>query len=231
MTSIIPYVGYACQIACRSITSPLRYCMRISGIIFSFVLLFAARQATAQDHDAADHASPYIGFEGRSIASLSPEDIDELLAGGGWGLALPAELNGLPGPRHVLDMVDELGLSDEQRMRTQAIFDSMKSEAVELGRRFVEREREVDAYFERIAAGKIVGDPDRLKALVDSSGAARSTLRTVHLGAHLQMMDVLTPEQVEAYVRLRGYSADDPCANVPEGHDPAMWRTHNNCDG
>jgi hypothetical protein len=36
------------------------------------------------------------------------------------GLALPAELNGYPGPIHVLELSDKLGLSAEQKSRIEA---------------------------------------------------------------------------------------------------------------
>jgi hypothetical protein len=49
-------------------------------------------------------ASPYAGQETRRIKSLSEQDIDELRQGRGWGLAKAAELNGLPGPAHLLEM-------------------------------------------------------------------------------------------------------------------------------
>ncbi len=205
--------------------------MRIFGIIISFILLSVARPSLAQDHDAAGHASDYAGLEDRGIASLSAEDVEELLAGGGWGFALPAELNGLPGPRHVLDMAEELGLSEQQRTRTQEIFDAMNVRAAELGALYVDRERALDTYFEMVSAGELRGEASRLAALVDSSGRAHTELRTVHLQAHLGMLDVLTPAQVDAYSRLRGYVAEDPCSNVPEGHDAELWRRHNNCDG
>jgi len=35
---------------------------------------------------------------------------------------------------------------------------------------------------------------------------------------------------MKLYNELRGYSSDDPCENVPEGHDPEMWKRHNNCE-
>lgn len=46
------------------------------------------------------------------------------------GLALPAELNGYPGPLHTLEHADELGLTFEQRARTKALFDAMRVEAI-----------------------------------------------------------------------------------------------------
>ena len=47
----------------------------------------------------------------RLIKALSEQQIADLKAGRGMGLALPAELNGYPGPIHVLELSDELGLS------------------------------------------------------------------------------------------------------------------------
>lgn len=45
----------------------------------------------------AETVSPYAGMEGREIKALSETDIEELRLGGGWGMALAAELNGAPG--------------------------------------------------------------------------------------------------------------------------------------
>lgn len=47
--------------------------------------------------------TPYAGMQNRAIKSLSDNDINELRRGGGWGLALSAELNGMPGPAHLLE--------------------------------------------------------------------------------------------------------------------------------
>ena len=53
--------------------------------------------AGAPDNGARADVAPstYAGMEARWIKSLSPEDLQELWRGGGWGLALPAELNGV----------------------------------------------------------------------------------------------------------------------------------------
>jgi hypothetical protein len=52
----------------------------------------------------AEHApvSNYVGQENWTLKSLSPDDIAELRRGGGWGLAKAAELNGVPGPAHII---------------------------------------------------------------------------------------------------------------------------------
>ena len=62
---------------------------------------------------AETHPSPYVGQDTRPIKSLSADDILELRRGGGWGLAKAAELNGMPGPAHLLELKDEIPLSPE----------------------------------------------------------------------------------------------------------------------
>ena len=49
------------------------------------------------------------------MASLSDEDVQGFLDGRGMGLAKSAELNGHPGPMHVLELAEELKLTAEQR--------------------------------------------------------------------------------------------------------------------
>ena len=47
---------------------------------------------------------PYAGQEARSIKALSDDDIAALRKGEGMGMAKAAELNGYPGPVHVLSL-------------------------------------------------------------------------------------------------------------------------------
>ena len=172
--------------------------------------------------DASNH-SPYAGEQAREIASLSADDLLELAAGGGWGLARAAELNGVPGPAHLLELADEIGLDAGQRTAVEAIRDQMRADAIAAGGRFVAAERALDAAFTGA-----VPDAATLERLVRDAGIARAELRLVHLAAHLRTTPLLTVEQGERYGVLRGY-ADDPCEAVPEGHDPEMWRRHNGC--
>ncbi len=51
-------------------------------------------------------------------------------AGRGMGLALAAELHRFPGPMHVLELADQLGLDRMQRERVQEIMTGMKSSAI-----------------------------------------------------------------------------------------------------
>ncbi len=65
----------------------------------------------------------------------------------GLGMALAAELNKYPGPRHVLELGPALGLSVDQESKIQAIFDEMQNEARSFGRLIVELERDLDQTF------------------------------------------------------------------------------------
>ena len=67
--------------------------------------------------------TPYAGMQTRPIKALSDQQIADLKAGRGMGLALAAELNGYPGPLHVLELADKLDLSAEQRSSVQRLFD------------------------------------------------------------------------------------------------------------
>lgn len=178
--------------------------------------------AAAQDHTAH---SAYAGLESREIKTLSDADLNDLRRGAGWGLALSAELNGVPGPAHLLELKDQIGLSREQVAAIEAIFYAMQREAQEAGHRFIAAEAAIEAAFR---AGDL-GSED-LRALIDASAAARAELRFIHLVRHLETPPLLSPEQIAQYNALRGYGETDPCSSVPEGHDPAMWRRHNGCD-
>ncbi|WP_210163128.1 hypothetical protein [Salinarimonas rosea] len=188
--------------------------------------LAAAILLTLSASAMAQHASPspYAGAERRAIKSLSQEDLDELRRGGGWGLALAAELNGVPGPAHLLELKDAIGLTAEQVAAIEAIHAQMRSEARAAGERLIAAEAAIEAAFR--AGGLDVGT---LRGLVADAEAARADLRFVHLSRHLSTPPLLTADQIAAYAAARGYGSD-PCAAVPEGHDAAMWRRHNGCD-
>lgn len=159
---------------------------------------------------AGEALSPYTGQERREIKALSKEEINGYLSGDGMGFAKVAELNHHPGPRHVLDLADQLQLSNEQRNKTQAIFESMKSQAVSLGKQLVEKEQLLDS---RFAEGTI--SDAELEKLVTEISVIQGKLRAVHLRAHLAQRAVLTQDQIRIYAAHRGYQqpeADDPHA-------------------
>lgn len=174
---------------------------------------------------AASLVSPYAGEESRKIKSLSDTDIDDLLNGRGWGLAKAAELNGVPGPKHLLEMSSEIDLSPEQISAINAVWADMNTKAKALGATYVALEKTLNDEF---AAGHM--SADRLQVLLDDISAVRAKLRFTHLAAHLETKPILTAQQLKQYNALRGYADSDPCAQVPEGHDPTMWKMHNGCD-
>ncbi len=176
----------------------------------------------AQNHSN----SPYAGLESREIKSLSEADIEDLRTGRGWGMALAAELNGVPGPAHLLEMKEELALSAEQVSAIEDIFANMQAEAQEAGESLIKAEADIEMAFRD--GGMTHG---ALRALIATSAATLAELRFIHLSRHLETPVLLTAEQIARYNELRGYEAANPCYAVPEGHDAAMWRRHNGCDG
>ncbi len=91
--------------------------------------------------------TPYAGMQARPIKALSEQQVADLVAGRGMGLALAAELNGHPGPSHVLELADKLELTADQRSSVKALFDSMKAEALPLGSKLIEQEADLDRQF------------------------------------------------------------------------------------
>ena len=155
---------------------------------------------------------PYAGQDKRAIKALSESEIADLVAGHGMGLAKAAELNGYPGPMHVLEHAAALGLSDAQRQAVEAARARMTAAAQSLGREIVAREGELDAAF---AAGRI--DAGMLKTQTDEVAALMGRLRAAHLAAHLETKPLLTAEQIARYNALRGYSSTD---SVTPRHPP-----------
>jgi LTXXQ motif family protein len=187
----LPSAPLPAALVCRE--SKGRQKMRL--LVAVIVLLFVAPAAFAQ--------SPYAGMQPRSIKALSEQQIADLKAGRGMGLALPAELNGYPGPAHVLELSDQLGLSVEQQARFKSLFDSMKAEAVPLGAKLLEQEAALD---EQFASRSVT--PESLKVATAAIGATQGELRDIHLKYHLQTAQILSAEQMQHYSMLRGYGSD-----------------------
>jgi LTXXQ motif family protein len=174
-------------------------CSYFSRAALAVLILIAAGVVARAQSQAAQ---PYAGLETRAIKALSDQEIADLTAGRGMGTALPAELNGYPGPTHVLEYADELGLTGQQRADVRQLFDSMKSEAIPLGQRLISAERELDRDF----ADRTI-TPERLKAATAAIAEIRGELRNTHLKYHLSTAALLAPEQIHRYAELRGYGS------------------------
>ncbi|MEP6565108.1 MAG: periplasmic heavy metal sensor [Mesorhizobium sp.] len=185
------------------------------ALVFTAGGAVAAQQqgSVAMAHHSAGssttNASPYAGMERRVVKALSDQDIADLKAGRGMGLARAAELNGYPGPSHVLELADALHLSNDQSSRTKALLDAMKTETIPLGERLLGEEIALD----RLFADRTV-TPALLDAAATRIGAAQGALRAAHLRYHLAMIEVLNPDQIARYAQLRGYAK----GTTHEGH-------------
>jgi len=171
-----------------------------AGIV-GFTLL-ASGLAIAQHHHAHEKpiAAPYAGMQNREIKALSPSQLDDLRAGRGMSLALPAELNGYPGPAHVLELSEQLDLSASQKAQTQQLHERMKSEARTAGEDVIRAEKELNDLFASKRA-----TPQNVQEAATKAAAAQGRLRVAHLKYHIDMAAQLTEAQMHQYNQLRGY--------------------------
>ncbi len=167
-----------------------------------------AEEASSEENHSEQ---PYAGFEERSIKALPEEKVNGLLEGRGVGYALAGELNNYPGPRHVLELSDELDLTAEQEQTVQEIYSAMEDEAKTLGGELVDLEKRLDQAFQ---AGEIY--EEELTQTTGEIATVEGRLRNAHLNAHLKTKDVLDAEQVASYDHLRGYAGGD--AETGEEH-------------
>lgn len=166
-----------------------------TGIAALAIAIVLASAAWSQTHQ------PYAGLQARPVKALSDQQIADLKAGRGMGLALAAELNGYPGPMHVLELATPLGLSNDQRTRVTALFDAMKQEAVALGERLIAAETMLDRQFaDKTITASALGEATR------DIASLQGELRLAHLKYHLATLELLTPGQAARYSTLRGYS-------------------------
>lgn len=182
--------------------------MSLRNNLLALLLTGALSPALAQSHQAGhghhrghDTSTPYAGFENRRIKALSEAQIADLEAGRGMMLALPAELNGYPGPAHVLELAERLRLTPDQRAKTQALFESMEREAKAAGRGVIEAEALLDALFANRSVTR-----EALTGATAKAAMAAADLRGAHLRYHIAMTELLTPQQQTEYGRLRGYN-------------------------
>lgn len=168
----------------------------------SLAALLLAAPAAAQHAGHGHAAGPYAGFQEREIRALSPAQIQELRSGAGMAMALPAELNGWPGPAHVLELAEPLGLTAQQREASEALATQHRARAVALGEQVIEAERALDRAFSERSIS-----PEGLDAMTARIGALQAALRAEHLRTHLAQTALLTPAQIRRYDDLRGYAA------------------------
>lgn len=165
------------------------------------LLLLALAGCSGPGSDPGPTSSAdYAQLQSSPIRGLSTQQIDDLESGAGMQLALPAELNGFPGPRHVLELADRLGLNASQRDAVQALFNETNAKARAAGQEVLDAYEALDEWFRAGA-----GTDAELRALMRSLAEREAALRQVHLAAHVECRGLLTEHQVELYKDLRGY--------------------------
>jgi Spy/CpxP family protein refolding chaperone len=178
------------------------------NLIWVFLTIFPAGAAMAQS------ANPYAGEHVRSVKALSAEEMRDLLEGRGMGLAKAAELNRHPGPMHVLELAESLGLSETEKTAVGRVFAAMRADARALGQDIVAAEAELDHVFARGTADRAtVGE------ITAKIAALQGRLRAVHLNAHLAIRPMLASETIARYDALRGYAGGpDGDGRTPGAH-------------
>ncbi len=168
-------------------------------LIFAVMTWGLTAQAGESHHT---HGSKYSGQEARSVKSLSEADVAELKRGGGWGLAKAAELNGVPGPAHLLELRHKIPLNAAQIAKITNLFDDMKLDAIAQGEKLILLEQTLEQHFRnRTITDQILRDS--LNAIAET----REELRYIHLSTHLKTPRILSSEQIKKYNDLRGYHA------------------------
>lgn len=161
------------------------------------------------------HANSYSEDMNRPIKALSGEQVQALMRGDGMGMALPAELNGYPGPKHVLEHAEQMQLTVEQQHNVTRVFQAMQMQAQALGRDIVKLERTMDQAF----AGAHAED-DEIKRMSLQIAELYGRLRHAHLAAHLTVRKLLSEAQLLKYAALRGYAKQtQDHAHHPDAHD------------
>lgn len=150
---------------------------------------------------AMGQTGTYAGQQDRPVKALSQQQIEDLRTGRGMTLALAAELNGYPGPMHVLELADRMELDDSQKAQIENLLKEMRREAIQVGTRLLAAEISLDREFaeRRVTTESVVAGTQAVAAL-------QGELRATHLRYHLATVEVLNAGQVVRYNELRGYS-------------------------
>ncbi len=184
-----------------------------SGVVLLALVMGMGGGASAQS-EPTPTPSAYGDLLDTEIRGIDPATIGGYRTGAGLGMALPAELNGYPGPRHVLDLVNELELTSDQQTQIQALFDDMLPQAIALGEQILDQEAGLELAFRD---GTI--DEESLRDRLISIESLRAELRFVHLRTHLVTLEILTPHQVQLYNSLRGYTTAPEDHGAHHGHE------------
>lgn len=160
-------------------------------------LLGASRQhGRGHQHDGSQG-------QGHLETQRCAEQFDAVVRQGqGFGMAFAADQHGYPGPLHILELREALGLTPQQERRARSLMEAMFAESRPQGAALLLAEARLRALFE----SKTATEPS-LRALVAEIERLRGELRLVHLLSHLSGRDLLSEEQRGIYHSRRWASS------------------------
>ena len=167
---------------------------KLCGGIFLLLALPLAAQHEQHMKSAAATQMPQAMAQHHAFLEAERQAIER---GEGFGMAMAADMNGYPGPKHVLDMKKELKLTPTQEAAMQKLMADMKEKALAKGKDVLLAEKRLDEMF---AQGK---SEDELREETYRVASLRAELRWVHLATHLAAKKILTAKQIEAYQQVQ----------------------------
>lgn len=177
-----------------------------AGLLLCFGLMTTFSHAQSES-DTAEEATDASDIE--ALQAMPRRQFNNLLQGRGMGAARIADLKGYPGPMHVLEMAEELEISDTQREQTEQIMQRMRSTAQQRGRELIEAERKLEALFDGGAV-----QPSAVDAALLEIANLQAKVRAAHLHAHIEQARVMNDEQIAKYTELRAATRDDRRSNM-----------------
>jgi len=166
----------------------------MAGVIGLAGLAAGAAAAWAQHgRGAADATHPH------QVAETCAAEFDKVVGEGrGFGMGFAADQNGYPGPMHLLELRERLGLTAEQAAKAQALVHAMFAESRPKSARLLEAEAKLNKLFVGGAASEAA-----VRAAVAEVERARTEVRLVHLLTHLKTRELLTEAQRRVYHEAR----------------------------
>ena len=127
--------------------------------------------------------------------SLTKEEVNAYLTGGGLDIDRVADINHFPDPKRVIQIKDLLNLNRAQNNRTTISYKLMRKYAIKTGRKIVRKENQLNNLFQQAAV-----DLSAVKKLVHEIAILKGELRFVHLRARVNQKSYLTNEQISTYL-------------------------------
>jgi Spy/CpxP family protein refolding chaperone len=149
-------------------------------------------------HDHGGHGGPTPPTPHGRAEECRREFEAVIAEGRGFGMAFAADQHGYPGPLHVLELKDRLGLTPTQEAGTRALMETMFAESRPKSARLLASEARLHALFASGAAEEVA-----VRAAVAEVEVAQREVRLVHLLTHVRTRALLTEAQIAAYTAAR----------------------------